>query len=300
MIIISQKSRLKIRERSDYLFKKHEEKKPNDAAKYKSKYDRMIHSKWGSIFLFGCFILMYLFVGSYMAMAFGSVLASFLIDLLLACFAYWYLHTRQNKFTLTWGYESKLSLIEFTVLCILAGLVIFTVCQLSGATASLAFGDPNMKLNAKLMRLNPGLTVIMSLIIAPIAEEMVFRGVVYNTLKCAYLPIVATILQALAFAGLHGTWAQGTGAFLLGLFNVLIYEYSGRLRYSIYSHMAYNVFAIFFAMIRWPVAIFKLWIMGPIYFLVLVSLLYGYCKVTKLKPKKEAPNDPLKQILGIK
>ena len=157
-----------------------------------------------------------------------------------------------------------------------------------------------MKLNAKLMRLNPGLSVIMSLIIAPIAEEMIFRGIVYNTLKCAYLPVVAAVLQALAFAGLHGTWAQGVGAFLLGLFNVLIYEYSGKLRYSVYSHMAYNVFAVFFAMIKWPAMIFKLAVMGPIYFLVLVSLLYTFCTVIKLKPKKEAPNDSLKQILGIK
>lgn len=218
----------------------------------------------------------------------------------MLCFAYWYLHTRRNKFVITWGRDSKLSLTKFTVIISLSALVIYFVCQLAGETASLNFGDPNMKLNAEAMRANPSLTVIMSLIFAPMAEEMIFRGMIYNTLKEAYNPVIAMILQALVFSAMHGTWAQGVGTFLLAIFNCLIYEYSGKIRYAIYCHMGYNVFAVLFAAIRWPKAVFNLAWMTPIYALIIAVTIYMFIRVLKLKKKAPTPNDPLKQILGIK
>lgn len=275
-------------------------KQKQDEIEYKNKYERIIHSKWKVFCLLVLFVFLYLFVGSYMALAMGSVLASFVMDVLMLCFAYWYLHTRQNKFVTTWGRESKLSLTKFTVIISLSALAIYFVCQLAGETASLSFGDPNMKLNAEAMRANPGLTVIMSMIFAPMAEEMVFRGMIYNTLKNAYNPVVAMILQALVFSAMHGTWAQGVGTFLLAIFNCLIYEYSGKIHYAIYCHMGYNVFAVFFAMIRWPKAVFNLAWMAPIYVFTVAVAVCMFIRVLKLKRKAPKPNDPLKQILGIK
>lgn len=288
---------IRINGRSDLFLKKHDNK---NIKKYKSKYDRIIHSKWSVLLLLVVFIFCYLVFGSYLALALGSITASFSVDVLLLCFSYWYLHTKQNKFITTWGKESKLSLTKFTVIISLCAIAIYFVCQFAGATASMTLGDPNMKINAKAMRANPYLTVLMSMIFAPIAEELVFRGMIYNTLKNAYQPLTSLILQALVFAVMHGTWAQGVGTLLLGLFNGFIYEYSGKIRYAIYSHIGYNLFAIFFASVPWPGAIYSMSIMMPIYAVATCLMILAFIKMTKLPNKKPAPNDPLKQILGIK
>ncbi len=61
-------------------------------------------------------------------------------------------------------------------------------------------------------------------IISPIAEEMIFRGIVYH--KCRrYLGVIPGILlSALLFGILHGNIVQGVYAFLMGLLICGVYE----------------------------------------------------------------------------
>jgi membrane protease YdiL (CAAX protease family) len=61
------------------------------------------------------------------------------------------------------------------------------------------------------------LTFISTIILAPISEELIFRGVIMKKARHAFPFAVANVMQALLFGVLHGNIIQGTYAFVLGL-----------------------------------------------------------------------------------
>ena len=54
-------------------------------------------------------------------------------------------------------------------------------------------------------------------ILPAIAEELLFRGIVYNSFTKKYGPIIGIIISALLFGIYHMNWLQGINAFFLGL-----------------------------------------------------------------------------------
>ncbi len=79
-------------------------------------------------------------------------------------------------------------------------------------------------------------------IVSPIAEEIVFRGILYR--KCRrYLqkPLLAAVLSALVFGVLHGNVVQGAYGFLMGLMITWFYEKTGRFLTPVLVHAAANV-----------------------------------------------------------
>lgn len=83
-------------------------------------------------------------------------------------------------------------------------------------------------------------TVLFVVIIAPILEEIMFRGII-----CKKLLILgegyAIVLTAAFFALCHGNFYQLFYAFTLGCFFSFIYVKTGKLIYSIIYHMAINL-----------------------------------------------------------
>lgn len=89
------------------------------------------------------------------------------------------------------------------------------------------------------------LLALYSVIIAPISEELIFRGV---TMKYAakVLPFVAAnILQAFLFGLFHANIIQGTYAFIVGLFCGYVCYKGGSLYLSILFHMLFNIWGTF-------------------------------------------------------
>ncbi len=89
------------------------------------------------------------------------------------------------------------------------------------------------------------LLAMYSVIIAPISEELIFRGV---TMKYAQkvLPFVAAnILQAFLFGLFHANIIQGTYAFVVGLFCGYVCHKGGSLYLSILFHMMFNIWGTF-------------------------------------------------------
>lgn len=78
-------------------------------------------------------------------------------------------------------------------------------------------------------------------IIAPAAEELLFRGVVYNGLKGFMKPVFAMVVSAAVFAGYHGNLVQGIYAFVMGCFMAYVYEYFGSFKAVVGVHMAANL-----------------------------------------------------------
>ena len=77
-------------------------------------------------------------------------------------------------------------------------------------------------------------------IVAPIIEEIVFRGLFYKTLK-NFIPFVqASIISSLIFAIIHENILSLTILFLLSLYLTWIYERTNSILYSILTHSIFN------------------------------------------------------------
>ena len=82
--------------------------------------------------------------------------------------------------------------------------------------------------------------VLYSVILAPIAEELICRGVTLSQAKKVLPFWFANLLQAFLFGVLHMNMLQGTYAFCLGLILGYLCEKTGSLYPSILFHILFN------------------------------------------------------------
>lgn len=78
-------------------------------------------------------------------------------------------------------------------------------------------------------------------IVSPVAEEMVFRGIVFNRLKRFWRREMAIIGSALLFGLYHGNMVQAVYGFLLGGIMAFFYERYGSFAVPVLLHSAANV-----------------------------------------------------------
>ncbi len=93
------------------------------------------------------------------------------------------------------------------------------------------------------------LAFVTLVVVAPVAEEVLFRGYLYGKIK-KYLPIWAAILLTSAtFGFLHGAWNVGVDTFALSVILCLLRESTGSIWSSILLHMTKNGIAFYFLFI---------------------------------------------------
>ncbi len=90
------------------------------------------------------------------------------------------------------------------------------------------------------------LLILYTVILAPIIEELIFRGLTYRYARNAFPFWVANVWQALLFGLLHFDLVQGTYAFVMGLFLGYIVHRGRGVKYSILVHIIFNVIGLFF------------------------------------------------------
>lgn len=76
---------------------------------------------------------------------------------------------------------------------------------------------------------------------APLAEELIFRGVLYNRIKKMFNVPVGIVLTAVLFAAYHGNMVQGLFAFFMGLVIVYLYEEFGFFYIPVAVHAIMNL-----------------------------------------------------------
>lgn len=88
-----------------------------------------------------------------------------------------------------------------------------------------------------------GNTVVMILatvIMAPVIEEIIFRGLAYTRMKKGMPTAVAVILSSALFGVAHGQWVWMLYAFVFGLVLVWVFERSKSLLANMLLHLSYN------------------------------------------------------------
>lgn len=125
--------------------------------------------------------------------------------------------------------------------------IVIGVLQSSGYIAWMEklVGNPSTQDAVKLLRDSPdllgvGLMAFSAAIVAPLAEEIIFRGYLYPVAKSFAGPWVGMLFTALVFAAGHGNIPLLLPLFLLGLLLALAYELTGSLWASISIHFFFN------------------------------------------------------------
>lgn len=80
-------------------------------------------------------------------------------------------------------------------------------------------------------------------IITPLAEELLFRGILYHELKKCCGLTIAMLVSSLLFGLYHMNPVQGTYGFLMGLLIAYLYEYFGSFLWPVLVHMLANILA---------------------------------------------------------
>lgn len=80
-------------------------------------------------------------------------------------------------------------------------------------------------------------------IVAPVAEEFIFRGLVFRRIRdyCGFM--WAAIGSGLIFGIYHGNLTQGVFAFIMGMLFAAVYEHYGTMWAPIAAHICNNLFA---------------------------------------------------------
>jgi membrane protease YdiL (CAAX protease family) len=87
---------------------------------------------------------------------------------------------------------------------------------------------------------DPAVLIVALVVVAPLAEEIFFRGIVYNAWLREYGPWQALIGSALLFALIHGSLFVLLPIFGLGLALALLYRWTSSLPASIAMHATFN------------------------------------------------------------
>ncbi len=107
--------------------------------------------------------------------------------------------------------------------------------------------SPQLMLYFLIFEKNPwiiGLTVLFIAVIGPFVEELLFRGLLYNSLKKSIGCIQAMIATSLLFSLLHMNLIGFLPILGLSLLFVYLYEKTGSLMVSVFVHMLHNGFLI--------------------------------------------------------
>lgn len=85
-------------------------------------------------------------------------------------------------------------------------------------------------------------------IVAPVCEEILFRGIFYRFFSTRSSSLVALIISSLFFAALHGHFASFLPLFLLGMLLGETYIKTGNLWPSIFLHACFNFTSLLFVL----------------------------------------------------
>lgn len=114
------------------------------------------------------------------------------------------------------------------------------------------------------------LGLVLFVLAAPLAEEFLFRGIIYNCLRRYMKPLPAVVIAAAFFGVYHGNSVQGIYGFIMGCLIIYAYLYFGDFRMTIAVHALVNLVTYVLGhtdiavsgIVSWPVCLFCLAIGG--------------------------------------
>ena len=197
---------------------------------------------------------------------FYLILLSQIPGMLLGVFPLWYIYTRKHSFEKL-GFPSKnKKILSAVIIGILGGLVLIAINIFSGFINAIFYElglnffdiEEYMELETKSIR-SGGFWVILlllELIITSISVEILFRGVLHNTLKERFGAdkgngkIITILIVALAYSLIYLLFSFPIGIFfivsnfLIFMFLGFLYEINGNIYNTIFASIFYDIVLI--------------------------------------------------------
>ena len=142
-------------------------------------------------------------------------------------------------------------------------------------------------------RITEGKSLLMMIfwmgIVAPAAEEMIFRWLIYLRLRDWLKMPVAAVISGLIFGIYHGNIVQGIYASILGTAFAYILEMSGNIYSSMLLHMGANIWSLLIT--EYALDLFStkygMQIFILIYLILLFSVVYCFIHFEKMSSIRE-------------
>ena len=138
----------------------------------------------------------------------------------------------------------KRKLIGFGIFCFVAGGVVNILWSgiLNMLHVSEFFSNQTQEalLHSEMMVQILGLGVLV-----PVAEELIFRGLIYTRMKCFFSVKISVIFSAALFAIYHGNPIQMIFAFPMAVILAVVYEHGKLFVFPVIFHMGANLTAVF-------------------------------------------------------
>ena len=83
--------------------------------------------------------------------------------------------------------------------------------------------------------------LLVACVVAPVNEELIFRGAIFRSLRQRFGRVVALVFSGVFFGAIHGNWAGLLPLAILGAALAMAYERTGDLRVSIVTHGLFNL-----------------------------------------------------------
>ena len=90
--------------------------------------------------------------------------------------------------------------------------------------------------------------LVMACVVAPLGEELLFRGVVFGSLR-RYNFVLAVLVSAVVFSLAHGLGAVTLAVFVLAVVNALIYERTRSIWPCVIAHATFNAVSLGLAVV---------------------------------------------------
>jgi len=93
---------------------------------------------------------------------------------------------------------------------------------------------------------------VLAVFIAPVSEEMLFRGIIYPTIKQGGFPRAAWWVTSLLFAGAHFNWLSFLPLAVFSMVLIYLYEKTGSLWAAMAAHSVFNFGnVVFLVLLAW-------------------------------------------------
>lgn len=180
-----------------------------------------------------------------------------------------------TKSSMNTGEKPRAALVTMAV----TGVTVFAL-GLSLLVEPLQLSDGGMDASFAAM-VNTGYCLLLLCLVGPVAEELVFRAGVLESLRRAGLNGTwSAAVSALSFAVVHGNWAQGIPAFIVGFLLGLLYLRTRNLRLCLPAHIANNVLGVCIMKSSFAEKVNDL----PVWGAVTLGVLLMVCSVLILRP----------------
>ncbi len=183
---------------------------------------------------------------------FVFILNTFSFQIITVCFVAVFLKQNQIRWRDLFGFLNS-SLLRI-ILCGVIGFIVFVplgielqyltvlfIKALAGSSAPV-----ESQVVVQILQNNPPLSyliliAISTIILAPIAEEILFRGLLYKTLKDSGHPLIAIYGVSLLFGVIHNNLVAALPLAFFGIILTIVYEITGNLLTPILTHSLFNL-----------------------------------------------------------